>query len=214
MRIRKGDRVQVMSGKNRGKTGEVIRAMPTEHKVLVAGVNIAKRHHAGQARHDAGRDHRQGHAAARVGGGDHLLEGRPDAGPLRDRRGRHARSGSVAKCGERAVSADRGDERPRLAPATTSEIRAGAQDRARPLQHHGGARASSKIVINMRRRSCHPAAVAARGRGARPRDDHRPEAGRHQGPQVDRRLQAPRGQRDRGDGDACGATGCGSSSIA
>ena len=43
MRIRKGDRVQVMSGKNRGKEGEVIRAMPKEKKVLVAGVNIAKR---------------------------------------------------------------------------------------------------------------------------------------------------------------------------
>ena len=44
MRIRKGDRVQVMSGKDRGKTGEVMRAMPAENKVLVSGVNIAKRH--------------------------------------------------------------------------------------------------------------------------------------------------------------------------
>jgi len=44
MRIRKGDRVQVLTGKNKGKTGEVIRAMPKEDKVLVAGVNIAKRH--------------------------------------------------------------------------------------------------------------------------------------------------------------------------
>ena len=44
MRIRKGDRVQVMSGKDRGKTGEVIRALPKDNKVLIAGVNIAKRH--------------------------------------------------------------------------------------------------------------------------------------------------------------------------
>ncbi len=44
MRIHKGDRVQVMSGKERGKTGEVIRALPAENKVIVAGVNIAKRH--------------------------------------------------------------------------------------------------------------------------------------------------------------------------
>ncbi len=43
MRIRKGDRVQVMAGKDRGKTGEVMRAMPAEKKVLVSGVNIAKR---------------------------------------------------------------------------------------------------------------------------------------------------------------------------
>ena len=44
MRIKKGDRVEVLSGKERGKTGEVIRALPRENKVLVAGVNIAKRH--------------------------------------------------------------------------------------------------------------------------------------------------------------------------
>jgi large subunit ribosomal protein L24 len=44
MRIRKGDRVQVLTGKNRGKTGEVIRALPKSDRVLVAGVNIAKRH--------------------------------------------------------------------------------------------------------------------------------------------------------------------------
>jgi len=44
MRIRKGDRVQVLSGKNKGKTGEVIRSLPKVDKVLVAGVNISKRH--------------------------------------------------------------------------------------------------------------------------------------------------------------------------
>lgn len=44
MKIHKGDRVQVLSGKDRGKTGEVIRAMPAERKVIVTGVNIAKRH--------------------------------------------------------------------------------------------------------------------------------------------------------------------------
>jgi large subunit ribosomal protein L24 len=44
MKLRKGDRVQVMSGKERGKTGEITRALPRENKVLIAGVNIAKRH--------------------------------------------------------------------------------------------------------------------------------------------------------------------------
>ena len=44
MRLRKGDRVQVLAGKDRGKTGDVIRVMPTENKVIVAGVNISKRH--------------------------------------------------------------------------------------------------------------------------------------------------------------------------
>ena len=43
MRIRKGDRVQVLQGKDRGKTGEVMRAIPSKNKVIVEGVNISKR---------------------------------------------------------------------------------------------------------------------------------------------------------------------------
>ena len=43
MKIHKGDEVQVLSGKHRGKTGEVIRAIPKKNTVVVAGVNIAKR---------------------------------------------------------------------------------------------------------------------------------------------------------------------------
>jgi large subunit ribosomal protein L24 len=44
MLIRKGDKVRVLSGKDRGKEGEVITAMPKEGKVVVQGVNVAKRH--------------------------------------------------------------------------------------------------------------------------------------------------------------------------
>ena len=44
MKIRKGDTVRVLSGKDRGKEGEVIRAIPERGKVIVAGVNIAKKH--------------------------------------------------------------------------------------------------------------------------------------------------------------------------
>jgi large subunit ribosomal protein L24 len=43
VRIHKGDRVVVLQGKDRGKSGEVMRAMPAERKVIVEGVNIAKR---------------------------------------------------------------------------------------------------------------------------------------------------------------------------
>ena len=43
-KIRKGDRVVVLSGKDKGKTGEVIRAMPKEMKVVVSGVNVHARH--------------------------------------------------------------------------------------------------------------------------------------------------------------------------
>ena len=43
-RIKKGDKVIVLSGKDKGKTGEVIRSMPKESKVVVSGVNVAARH--------------------------------------------------------------------------------------------------------------------------------------------------------------------------
>ena len=43
-KIRKGDQVVVLSGKDKGKTGEVTRAMPKDGKVIVSGVNIATRH--------------------------------------------------------------------------------------------------------------------------------------------------------------------------
>ena len=44
LKIKKGDRVRVLTGKDRGKTGEVMRAMPAEGKVIVDGVNVAKKH--------------------------------------------------------------------------------------------------------------------------------------------------------------------------
>jgi large subunit ribosomal protein L24 len=43
-RIRKGDRVQVMTGADRGKRGEVLQVLPKENRAVVQGVNIAKRH--------------------------------------------------------------------------------------------------------------------------------------------------------------------------
>ena len=44
LKIKKGDRVVVLSGKDKGKRGEVTRAMPKLDKVVVSGVNIATRH--------------------------------------------------------------------------------------------------------------------------------------------------------------------------
>ena len=44
MKIKKGDRVRVLSGKDRGKEGVVMRAIPEKQKVIVDGVNIAKKH--------------------------------------------------------------------------------------------------------------------------------------------------------------------------
>ena len=43
-KIRKGDRVIVLSGKDKGRTGDVVRAMPKEGKVIVSGINVHARH--------------------------------------------------------------------------------------------------------------------------------------------------------------------------
>jgi len=43
-KIKKGDKVIVLSGKDKGKTGEVTTAFPKDGKVVVSGVNVAVRH--------------------------------------------------------------------------------------------------------------------------------------------------------------------------
>jgi len=44
MKIKKGDQVVILSGDDKGKSGEVVKAMPKEGKVVVSGVNLVKRH--------------------------------------------------------------------------------------------------------------------------------------------------------------------------
>ena len=44
VKIKKGDKVVVLSGKDKGRTGEVIRSIPKDMKVVVSGVNVAARH--------------------------------------------------------------------------------------------------------------------------------------------------------------------------
>lgn len=44
MKLKKGDTVVVISGKDKGQEGEVVQVMPTANKVIVNGVNTAKKH--------------------------------------------------------------------------------------------------------------------------------------------------------------------------
>jgi large subunit ribosomal protein L24 len=44
VKLKKGDRVQVISGKDVGKQGEITRVIPARNRVIVDGVNVAKRH--------------------------------------------------------------------------------------------------------------------------------------------------------------------------
>ena len=44
LRIRKGDRVKVLAGRDRGKTGKVLHVYPEKHRALVEGINMVKKH--------------------------------------------------------------------------------------------------------------------------------------------------------------------------
>ena len=44
LKVKKGDNVVVISGRDKGKSGEVLRVFPTESRVMVQGVHIARRH--------------------------------------------------------------------------------------------------------------------------------------------------------------------------
>jgi large subunit ribosomal protein L24 len=44
LKIKKGDRVVVITGRDKGKQGEVLKVLPKESRVIVSGVNVARRH--------------------------------------------------------------------------------------------------------------------------------------------------------------------------
>lgn len=53
-KIRKGDKVVVLTGRDKGRTGEVIEVRPAESRVLVRGVNLVKRHQKQTANQEGG----------------------------------------------------------------------------------------------------------------------------------------------------------------
>jgi len=44
MKVKKGDKVKVIAGKDKGKSGVIVRALPRENKVVIEGVALYKRH--------------------------------------------------------------------------------------------------------------------------------------------------------------------------
>jgi len=54
LKIKKGDKVQVIVGKNKGKVGDVIQVLPLQNRVIVSGVNLAKCHIAPSQRSEGG----------------------------------------------------------------------------------------------------------------------------------------------------------------
>ena len=53
-KIRKGDKVIVLAGRDKGRTGEVIEVRPDENRALVRGVNMVKRHQRQTAQQEGG----------------------------------------------------------------------------------------------------------------------------------------------------------------
>lgn len=54
MHVKKGDSVIVITGKDKGKSGAIVRAFPKENRVLVEGVNIKKVHEKGKTKGKGG----------------------------------------------------------------------------------------------------------------------------------------------------------------
>jgi|SRR5262245_1655733 large subunit ribosomal protein L24 len=53
-KIRKGDKVVILTGKDKGRSGEVLQVMPKEDRAVVRGINIVKRHQRQSASQEAG----------------------------------------------------------------------------------------------------------------------------------------------------------------
>jgi len=53
-KIRKGDNVIVLAGKDKGRSGKVLQVMPKDGRAIVGGVNIVKRHQRQTQTHEAG----------------------------------------------------------------------------------------------------------------------------------------------------------------
>jgi large subunit ribosomal protein L24 len=53
-KIRKGDKVVVLTGKDKGRSGEVLVVMPKEDRAVVRGINVVKRHQRQTASQEAG----------------------------------------------------------------------------------------------------------------------------------------------------------------
>ena len=53
-KIRKGDKVVILTGKDKGRSGEVLQVMPKEDRAVVRGVNVVKRHQRQTASQEAG----------------------------------------------------------------------------------------------------------------------------------------------------------------
>ena len=53
-KIKKGDKVVVLTGRDKGRSGEVVQVMPSEDRAIVSGINVVKRHQRQSAKQEGG----------------------------------------------------------------------------------------------------------------------------------------------------------------
>ena len=208
LKIRRDDDVVVISGKDRGKTGKVLRVDPKKDRVYVEGLNIIKRHQrpaqtptgpTGRRRHREGRPdpHLQRHA--------HRSQGQ-EADARRHLRREDGRRNRVTR---RSGIEARLTTMPTTAPPPPPASRAATSRRSAPRSSSASATPRSMQAPEDREghaehgpRRGQAGLQDARRRDGAARDDRRPEADDPPRPQVHRPVQGPRGHARRRRRDA------------
>ncbi len=262
-KISKGDTRRRPVRQGQGQTGEVIRAMPKEGKVIVSGVNVHARHRKPSQTNPQGGIERKEAPLHVSNVAIATADGKPTPRPLRGarrqegpRRGQVRRAdpwltkktrskrpgadgrqvelvGEAEKAEAEAVEACPRPRRPRRrrprrstakAAKTPTDykprLKADYDERIVPamIERFGYKNKLEvprldKIVINMGVGEATQDKKRVETAAAEMQADRRPEAGDHQGQEVDRPVQAARRHADRLQGHACAASACTSSSI-
>ena len=104
LKIRKGDKVVVLAGKDKGKNGEVLRVIPKDRRAIVQGVNVARRHQKQTAGQEGGIISKED-ADPHFQPGAARSQGRQaDAGRVQDSCRTASRSGSPSAPGRRSMA--------------------------------------------------------------------------------------------------------------
>ena len=229
MKVKKGDLVQMLSGKDRGKQGRVLDAQPREGRVIVENLNIVKRHTKPRPIRNA---NRMGGSQMTPGG---IIE-RAAAVPVsnvmivcptcklptrigyktKDVKGETIKVRVCKRARLRAgarLMAITETYVPRLKQRYNEELREQLQEQLGLSSIMQVADGHEDHAQHGRRRGEDRREGARRGDGRA--DDHRrPARADAPRPQVGRAVQDPRGHADRRRASRCAATGCGSSSTA
>jgi large subunit ribosomal protein L24 len=202
-KIKKGDKVVVLTGRDKGRNGEVLQVMPKEERRLVRGVNVVTRHQRQTAAQEGGLVRKE--APIQL---SNIALADPTTGKptrvgfktLED--GRKVR---FAKASGETIDAEAETNGSGYEPRLQAHYRDVVVPRLK--EEFGYTNPLTvprldKIVLNMGRRGSGRRFQEGAIRCRRPRPYRRAEAGDHQGAHLDRHVQAPRGDAHRRQGDA------------